>query len=148
MSGGGGIIPPEFWKRQPRFPMRKLLVLIIIGFAAFTTHADDAAPAPSFTTLKEALAFIDHELDVEDWAGLTHALFPAAPPNETERNNFSQLKSERGNVRLADAFADKHFPDSGDTFAIPGSLMVPSWVGIKFIKSGNKWYINGVHGVR
>ena len=130
--------------------MRWLYPLIFMAVAILPLLADKpAAQAPTFTKLKDALSFIDHALDVEDWNGLNQALYPFLQPDEHNRNYWMPLKGARGQQRLINIFADREFPTSDNTYVI-GVPFPPALGGsrIKFIKSGDQWYLNAVYAVR
>ncbi|MCE0498749.1 MAG: hypothetical protein LV481_12460 [Methylacidiphilales bacterium] len=129
--------------------MRWLYVLVIIG-ASFLPALAENAPQPSaFTELKDALAFIDHELDAEDWNGLSHALYPALQPNEENRTDWTQLKDRRGDLRLVNIFVAQEFPSNDTTYLIrvPNTASIGG-SRIRFIKSDNGWYLNAIYRVR
>jgi len=132
--------------------MRWLFALLIIGIIASSALAESGTSPPAFSTLKGALAFIDKELDAEDWDGLSHALYPALQPQDDNRTSWKQLKSERGKARLVIVFANQDFPDSSDTCTIGSSPQadskMPGSTRIRFIKSADGWHLNAIYGVR
>ena len=61
--------------------MRWLFALVIMGAAVLPALAENVPLSPTFTKLGDALTFIDHGLDKEDWNGLTQALYPPFQAN-------------------------------------------------------------------
>lgn len=128
--------------------MRWIYILVITGVITFPVFAASTAKQPSFTKLKEALAFIDHKLDIEDWNGLTQALYPVFRPNEPNRNEWVHLKEDRGNLRLVSAFANIEFPSSEDTYRIHVPFTPIGGSVIKFVKIDSAWRIKATYFLR
>lgn len=135
----------------------KFFLIALASFLATAApiFAADSSQSPSFVKLQDALSFIDDALDKEDWSGLTKALYPPfqeGDPNDPNRNNWKQLKEERGKLRLAKVFANRVFPTTDDSFDIGATSAVGSplvgWSRIRFIKSEGGWRLNAIYGIR
>lgn len=128
--------------------MRWFFAFIFMVGTILPTWADATEQPPTFTNLKDALAFLDHELDTEDWNGLCHALYPALQPNEPNRTGWQLLKKERGQNRLVDVFSDREFPASNNDLWIGSSInasdKMVGWSVIRFRKTDNVWHLYAV----
>jgi hypothetical protein len=129
------------------------LFFILFSLIPCIAVAKDTSP-PEFTQLKDALSFLDQALDADDQGQLNSALYPPLQTDDRNRTGWTQLKHERGKLRLVTVFASQEFPSTGDTFILAAShvasspILMRGWSRIKFIKSDGNWYLNAAYDAR
>ncbi len=126
--------------------------IIAMIFLPLISLASDTSPL--FTTLPEALVFIDNALDNEDWKGLENALFPSFKEGEPNRTSWKQLKQVRGDRRLVEIYKNMDFDSSKNSFQIGNcgaeisdkKALPHTW--ISFVKDKDGWRLNRIWGCR
>ena len=128
---------------------RALGIAVLIAISASHAWAQDAAAV--FASPKDALVFIDRELDSGNWKALNQSLDPPLRLADTNRNYWPELKKARGVARLANLAPG---PDTLTSSASEIIIRVPDGASIggsriKLIRADLGWWrINAVYIVR
>lgn len=115
--------------------MRWLIAIAICAVGIMPALADGNTQLPGFTKLKDALAFIDTELDKQDAKPFKNFLYLGI--------DAEYLKVTRGKTRLVNEVQNKEFSSAEKVYGVE---LLNEQVYAQFSKVGSKWYFDEIRG--
>ena len=127
--------------------MNRLLFGAPLGVGFLISSLVWAAPAagekpPTFTALKDAVAFIADCLDKNDLDRLAAAC--ANKDGRTNKNALEALRRSNENTPLGKRYAGREFPTDKDTFKLGGHMSELGFIHIDFVKRDNAWRLDNI----
>ena len=122
--------------------MRSLLFTILC--AIHVSCSASAQDTPEFTSLPEALRWLDQKLELKDFTAIADSFASPLDATTIRINYIEALDTSLGAIRLAERYANRDFPIEKSQFKLGGHGQELGHIHIDFIRDKNAWKIDRI----